>query len=158
MALSEAIKASLAQVRDAHDAQRLRDTYGAIVTNLASQSGPHRAGLETLVVCAETALKVGPGGGGGVGVGGGGWLVAAGGQGVVDVHCRWGVGLAVQGQQGITMPMITLVHRAVPVQEMPAASPRRAAAAAPLAGQEPGHCAGLQVQSHAWECSHVGTP
>lgn len=58
MALQEAILKSLQSATTANDAQRLKDAYSAIIANLNGQTG-QRAGLESLVVCAETALKVG---------------------------------------------------------------------------------------------------
>jgi hypothetical protein len=58
MALQEAILKSLQSATTANDAQRLRDAHAAIVANLNGQTG-QRAGLESLVVCAETSLKVG---------------------------------------------------------------------------------------------------
>lgn len=59
MATQEAIRSSLVVARDAGDAARLKQCYHAITHNLASQS-TFRAGLESLVICAETALQVGP--------------------------------------------------------------------------------------------------
>jgi hypothetical protein len=60
MALQEAICRSLAIVAEGGDDQHrlgLKETYQAITSNLSSQT-TYRAGLESLVICAETALKV----------------------------------------------------------------------------------------------------
>ena len=58
MACPEAMIKSLAAASHSADGQRLKETYEAITHNL-SCSSTHRAGLESLVICSETALKVG---------------------------------------------------------------------------------------------------
>eukprot|EP00798_Chlamydomonas_sp_ICE-L_P031647 gene31647-6844_t len=55
MATPESIKKVIATTTDS---QKLKEAYSAIVRNLSNQT-THRAGLETLVICSETALKVG---------------------------------------------------------------------------------------------------
>eukprot|EP00200_Dunaliella_tertiolecta_P013666 CAMPEP_0202394750 /NCGR_PEP_ID=MMETSP1127-20130417/93597_1 /ASSEMBLY_ACC=CAM_ASM_000462 /TAXON_ID=3047 /ORGANISM="Dunaliella tertiolecta, Strain CCMP1320" /LENGTH=1471 /DNA_ID=CAMNT_0048997397 /DNA_START=145 /DNA_END=4558 /DNA_ORIENTATION=- len=55
MALQEAIEKNLK--RDTCDGSTLKEAFSAITRNLSHQS-TYRAGLESLVICAETALKV----------------------------------------------------------------------------------------------------
>eukprot|EP00232_Nephroselmis_pyriformis_P028660 CAMPEP_0182872218 /NCGR_PEP_ID=MMETSP0034_2-20130328/11576_1 /TAXON_ID=156128 /ORGANISM="Nephroselmis pyriformis, Strain CCMP717" /LENGTH=556 /DNA_ID=CAMNT_0025004803 /DNA_START=44 /DNA_END=1710 /DNA_ORIENTATION=- len=59
MTLPETIRASLAVAAAETDASRLRDTYSAIKDSLAVAPMPDRVGIRTLILCAETALKVG---------------------------------------------------------------------------------------------------
>jgi hypothetical protein len=48
---------SLKAAAASSDGQKLRDTWRSLQNNLALRS-THRAGMECLVVCAETAIKV----------------------------------------------------------------------------------------------------
>lgn len=57
MASEEAFVAILASVKDATDVSRLREVHTAINANLLLGS-THRASLSSLVLCAETAIKV----------------------------------------------------------------------------------------------------
>lgn len=57
MALQGVIIRSLYDAAKSGDGQVLKDAYSAITQNLSRQS-THRAGLETLIICAETALQV----------------------------------------------------------------------------------------------------
>lgn len=57
MALQGVIIRSLHDAAKSGDGQVLKDAYSAITQNLSRQS-THRAGLEALIICAETALKV----------------------------------------------------------------------------------------------------
>lgn len=57
MALQSVIIRSLEEAARSGDGQQLKDAHAAITNSLSSQS-THRAGLEALVICAETALKV----------------------------------------------------------------------------------------------------
>jgi hypothetical protein len=58
MALQSTILRSLDDAVKAGDGQMLKDAYSAISMNLSSQTIENRIGLETLVECAEAALKV----------------------------------------------------------------------------------------------------
>ena len=107
MALQETISNTLKTIEPATDPARLREAYAAITYNLNNQS-TFRAGVEALVICAETALKVRAYLGGGdvcvlvcvwgvcVRVCGGGWKCECGREGVYvrlgcvvpfSVHC-----------------------------------------------------------------------
>lgn len=63
MAQPETLHQVLAQPADASRVKQLQTVHEAITASLSGQQPGARVGLETLVLCAEAALKVCTGGG-----------------------------------------------------------------------------------------------